>query len=994
MSIHTSCSYPLYIGDRFGGLVVIGFNDYIMQSSSRSASSWTATDAHQIGTLSFYIQGGAPIVSKAALGNATGDALSDCVENYQVNCYNSAESGTVVYQGGVSGTKVFETSYLQGDSSRITCDITAPCLTNGTNTCTQEIIIDLSCAFSVEDDLHVDDSFGALRLWGYTRRGNGARQECRRPPVPVVESITCEKCCTMPPTFCDDSEAKDEYVPKVGKCVNGSLPAATRAELTNFVREHAGAVCESNNREPSGAKGSVVWYPESDDSAAVEAQVASVEASLCAAEESGGEICPDTELTFTCCDPCADPHDVNACITTSASFNIGFQSADECPLPNPRPCLPYPDIPAFAASPFSSENQLIPFKICSEASSTITSIQFQYTSGSAAASVHKQDGMAVVMGTSKGTASAITIASAEGGNIGQTFADVRVGNYFTVSGSFGSDILLDIQSIGVSGNTPRMQRINIHTSCSKPLAVGDTFGGVIITGFNGFAVETAASAITTGAHGYSMPVSAYSVNVLEDICYMESCPFGYDYTGPIPVAPSCTLCCSMPPYFTKPFDEDFPKVDDKCADPVNGDFLPPATMSALETWFDNKGGASCSLRNMKFDDPVWHAFVHTGDNKTEVFNATDVAAYFCEVDAGTCPTMKLTFKCCDPCAKGEPDMFCEEGTAEIKIVDQEPPVIETQQTQRMECTKGTDPNDNIKTWEAAATCTDGQQPLTGEVGLTNTSAKMSFSSSTGGGYPFAYPITQRSECVQLEKVDLVCVDDCANDAATQTEFIFEDTQKPFFVERPKDFYHQCDGSLGLQFHSSSYNRDPLDVNILATDASSAWSPYFDYSGQRYVHGDYMVMDNHDGSLSIIYDLHLNETDSVGGIHIHEGTNCSIDAKRHHYSGDLAEDPWTTQWSTDSVGHAHGTHSINSGFNYNDNNGRTVIVHDSAGTRIACAVLEPSTVKMTIASALNLWINRKLTGYEGSADDKCASPDQLTWTPNTYNPTFNKEYGAR
>lgn len=805
------------------------------------------------------------------MGSATGDTLSDCVDDYAIKCYNTAETATIVYEGGVSGTKVFETEFLVGDSSSITCELEAPLLSDGTTMGTQTVVIDLSCTNEVVDDLYVDDEFGALRIWGYTNREDGYRQQCRRPKVPEIESITCEACCSEPPTFCSETGvtgAQDKFVPKAGKCVDGTLPASTRAQLKDFVINHGGATCQSNNREPSGAKGSVVWTSghnsnqnfdiDTDDVeaqvAAVEAQVAAAERKLCNAEANEGNICPDLTITFTCCDPCRMPGTVlskpDSCIETEAKFSIGFQTVEQCPMPEPRPCLEYPDVPAFSSSPFIS-GQLIPLNICPTSSSTISSMQFQYISGSAAASKNTQGDVGVVMGTSKGTASTITVVSAVGGNIGQTFAEVREGDYFTVKGIFGDDILLDVQSIGATGNTPRMQRVNIHTSCSAPLAVGDQFGGIVVTGFNGYAVATASAAISTGTSGYSLPVVPFSVNVAEDVCYMETCPFGYDYSESVPTAPPCTLCCSMSPYFTEPFDEDFPKVDNlMCSNDTHP--LPAETMTALSTWFDSKGGATCTLRNMGFDEPVWHAYVHHIDgNKTEVMNASEVAAYFCEESAGTCPSASMSFKCCDPCADGEPDEFCEEGTVDLQIFDNQKPVIKVDSTAPLECKKNVDPNDAIRAWEDSAVCSDAQQPSSNPLTINST--------TNISGYPLVFPVNTTNRCNQRKTVTLDCMDDCENDVSASAEFFYSDTQKPFFVERPKDFSHTCDGTLGLNFLS---DRTPFDANMSITDT------------------------------------------------------------------------------------------------------------------------------------LDLWVNRGLTGYEGSADDKCAAPEDLVWTPNTLTPIFVKEVGSR
>merc|ERR1711907_296560 len=82
-----------------------------------------------------------------------------------------------------------------------------------------------------------------------------------------------------------------------------------------------------------------------------------------------------------------------------------------------------------------------------------------------------------------------------------------------------------------------------------------------------------------------------------------------------------------------------------------------------------------------------------------------------------------------------------------------------------------------------------------------------------------------------------------------------------------------------------------------------------------------------------------------GIHIHEGTTCDdADAVGGHYYNktSVASDPWpAVTYSTSVDGSATGeVQSIEIGTEL-DISGRALVVHDSAGVRVACALLPAS-----------------------------------------------------
>ena len=86
---------------------------------------------------------------------------------------------------------------------------------------------------------------------------------------------------------------------------------------------------------------------------------------------------------------------------------------------------------------------------------------------------------------------------------------VYLDDEFTISGSFGSATVLTL-------DTPNgaMQELNIHTSCSAPLAAGDGFGGLTLVEFNGQQGGTDVNYFYTVSNG-DFPV--YNLTVDDDL---------------------------------------------------------------------------------------------------------------------------------------------------------------------------------------------------------------------------------------------------------------------------------------------------------------------------------------------------------------------------------------------------------------------------------------------------------------------------------------------
>merc|ERR1712113_426279 len=78
-----------------------------------------------------------------------------------------------------------------------------------------------------------------------------------------------------------------------------------------------------------------------------------------------------------------------------------------------------------------------------------------------------------------------------------------------------------------------------------------------------------------------------------------------------------------------------------------------------------------------------------------------------------------------------------------------------------------------------------------------------------------------------------------------------------------------------------------------------------------------------------------------GIHVHAGESCSEDALGHFFSTD--SDPWIPVTYTDAESNADGPvfqhDGINTGATYDEMKSKVVVVHDSTGARIACAMFD-------------------------------------------------------
>jgi len=126
-------------------------------------------------------------------------------------------------------------------------------------------------------------------------------------------------------------------------------------------------------------------------------------------------------------------------------------------------------------------------------------------------------------------------------------------------------------------------------------------------------------------------------------------------------------------------------------------------------------------------------------------------------------------------------------------------------------------------------------------------------------------------------------------------------------------------------------------------------PYPDYSGSYESIAGYVVVTENVSDLSVTYDLTGLEIDSEGGIHIHEGTTCVAgDLVGGHYY-DMDEDPWTTDWTSDSQGNAVGSFTITTNLEIEENYGHALVIHESDGTRAACGLIGAIEITSVLSS---------------------------------------------
>lgn len=109
--------------------------------------------------------------------------------------------------------------------------------------------------------------------------------------------------------------------------------------------------------------------------------------------------------------------------------------------------------------------------------------------------------------------------------------------------------------------------------------------------------------------------------------------------------------------------------------------------------------------------------------------------------------------------------------------------------------------------------------------------------------------------------------------------------------------------------------------------------------------------------------------SSGGMHVHVGTSCETDARvgGHFWSVPPTGDIWTTwttdEWTSDADGMASFTWTGLDGQHFQNIIGRTMTLHDNAGARIGCGVIQPGPRSAPHGPYGSVWV-KEMAGAMG------------------------------
>lgn len=127
-----------------------------------------------------------------------------------------------------------------------------------------------------------------------------------------------------------------------------------------------------------------------------------------------------------------------------------------------------------------------------------------------------------------------------------------------------------------------------------------------------------------------------------------------------------------------------------------------------------------------------------------------------------------------------------------------------------------------------------------------------------------------------------------------------------------------------------------------------------------------------------------------GVHIHQGLSCDADAGGHYWNSTLiTEDPWLVIRYTAKrmrfrrskyFARARGT-AVNTGFTNYDVLGRTMVVHDATGARVACGLIVPKKLSVNgfvpyVGYTGDLKVDGKVDAGGEEVDDAFAQ--DLSW----------------
>lgn len=762
VNIHTSCSRAIQVGDHFGFLELVGFT----QSSGRTElsdgcapaapvcyetgvacpvapapSPAPPCDICQVGgyggnrnfRLILTVVGGAKWKisnNQGGKGYATGDNLPTS-GSFDVLCYNRKYSRTTFFSGTVVQGGTFTTS--DGMGAETECTVTQ-------GSVTQVVGIHTSCSKYLKTGMTIGalvvtgfvDSRGRSSVdlaelrnyvapvtsgWQYGGVGSYTPPSYTPPPPPPpvnfapdmcpgpihYEAPPCKPCCTTPPV--QTGNATSLITPKTGFCSGVDLPFPELTALTNWFNNRAGHMCRSTNL---GDNAGIAYTILNGGN---QITIAQLGAMLC----TSADYCPDTDITICCeetCEPEGTPF--NSICSEPVRFEIGFEAQSECYGPTTEVIRGRCDV-------CQSGGQYGDSKV------KPSSLTFRLVGGATDAT-NNQNGDVSISGSTL-TAGAFTSASC-----GWTWND-----YLTVSTFSGAFTHCNIAGPGGS------QQIVIHTSCSKPMAIGDRFGAMELVSFKNY-------------RGSS-----------DDIC-----PRTTRFTP----APACPFCCVMQPVPEWPVDRSEPKVDE-CTGP-DEDVLPPAMKIKVQRWLDS---FTCTLTNQPMGEPTMAYHLVTASGETEITDATDLEAALCETNQGQqCHFIQVRFSCCDPCRSEDNEdgpKLCKNNTATFDLYDNTDPLINFADDS-IECTDDDVETAAIAAWSLTPRCLEGN---------TTTPAIVANTPSGDG------------RCVRIQSVTASCADNCFNVKTKSREFTVTDTQAPIILPAAASRTVSCEADYITEYVS-------------------------------------------------------------------------------------------------------------------------------------------------------------------------------------------------
>ena len=162
-------------------------------------------------------------------------------------------------------------------------------------------------------------------------------------------------------------------------------------------------------------------------------------------------------------------------------------------------------------------------------------------------------------------------------------------------------------------------------------------------------------------------------------------------------------------------------------------------------------------------------------------------------------------------------------------------------------------------------------------------------------------------------------------------------------------------------------------------------PYVGYAGNLRVGGSISSIKTSGTSQTFTYSLTgvdpscSSPSSAINscGIHIHAGTSCTENAQGHYYTGTVTANPWTTVVYTAVVYTAGGSKTVNTGATNVQIRGRTFIIHDRAGVRVACAKItaKPASSACSVPLCPNPYQHCTSNGCCSTTAGYCPGPVQ-------------------